>query len=134
MKLKVKTVKRKNGLKTADFYLIVVLLLITAGLLVWIQFGVKKHGETVLIKVDGNIVKQLPLSSDIEFDIAGYQGGSNHIVIKEGTVCMTEADCPDELCVHTGAVKKTGETIVCLPHRVVVEIRGTADSLDSVVQ
>jgi hypothetical protein len=35
---------------------------------------------------------------------------------------MTEADCPDKLCVQEKAVSKNGETIVCLPHRVVVEI------------
>ena len=46
MKFTVETVKRKNrlGLKSADFYLVAVLLIITAGLLAWIQFGVKKQG------------------------------------------------------------------------------------------
>ena len=39
---------------------------------------------------------------------------------------MTDADCPDKLCVKTGRISKTGETIVCLPHRVVVEIIGAA--------
>ena len=61
MKFTVETVKRKNrlGLKSADFYLVAVLLIITAGLLAWIQFGVKMQGETVVIKVDGNVVKQI---------------------------------------------------------------------------
>lgn len=136
MKFKVETVKRKNrlGLKTADFYLTTVLLLITAGLLVLIQFGVKKQGESVVIKVDGNVVKEVSIEKDSEFDIEGYQGGSNHVVIKDGRVCMTDADCPDKLCVHTGTVKKTGETIVCLPHRVVVEITGKEASFDALVQ
>ena len=124
MKFTVETVKRKNrlGLKSADFYLVAVLLIITAGLLAWIQFGVKKQGETVVIKVDGNVVKQLALKNDTEFDVSGYQGGTNHIVIQDNAVYMSDADCPDKLCVHTGTIHKTGETIVCLPHRVVVEL------------
>ena len=71
MKFTVETVKRKNrlGLKSADFYLVAVLLIITAGLLAWIQFGVKKQGETVVIKVDGNVVKQLALKNDTEYRI-----------------------------------------------------------------
>lgn len=136
MKFTVETVKRKNrlGLKSADFYLVAVLLIITAGLLAWIQFGVKKQGETVVIKVDGNVVKQLALKNDTEFDVSGYQGGANHIVIQDNAVYMSDADCPDKLCVHTGTIHKTGETIVCLPHRVVVEITGTTDTFDAVVQ
>ena len=53
---------------------------------------------------------------------------------------MTEADCPDKICVNTGKISKIGETIVCLPHRVVVEIQGEVsqsdsdDSIDSVVK
>ena len=118
MKFTVETVKRKNrlGLKSADFYLVAVLLIITAGLLAWIQFGVKKQGETVVIKVDGNVVKQLALKNDTEFDVSGYQGGTNHIVIQDNAVYMSDAD------------------IVCLPHRVVVEITGTTDTFDAVVQ
>lgn len=136
MKFTGKTGKRKNrlGVKGADFYLIAALLVITAGLLVWIQFAVKKQGETVIIKVDGTVVKQLALNSDTELDITGYQGGINHIVIQDHTVYMSYADCPDVLCVHTGKISKTGETIVCLPHRVVVEIIGAKEAYDSVVQ
>ena len=66
--------------------------------------------------------------------ISGYQGGMNHIVIQDNAVYMSDADCPDKLCVHTGTIHKTSETIVCLPHRVVVEITGTTDTFDAVVQ
>ena len=56
------------------------------------------------------------------------------ITKKDNAVYMSDADCPDKLCVHTGTIHKTGETIVCLPHRVVVEITGTTDTFDAVVQ
>ena len=138
MKFTVETVKRKNrlGLKSADFYLVAVLLIITAGLLAWIQFGVKKQGETVVIKVDGNVVKQLALKNDTEFDVSGYQGGMNHIVIQDNAVYMSDADCPDKLCVHQGKIQYAGQSIICLPNKVSVTIEDEQDKngVDAVAQ
>lgn len=36
---------------------------------------------------------------------------------------MTEADCPDQICVQTGSISKEHEMIVCMAHKVIVEIR-----------
>jgi hypothetical protein len=47
---------------------------------------------------------------------------------------MKDADCPDKLCEKTGKISKNGETIVCLPHRVVVEIQGGEGNVDSLVR
>ena len=44
---------------------------------------------------------------------------------------MKEADCPDKYCVKQGKIKNVGETIVCLPHKVVVEIEKTSKGIDS---
>ena len=43
---------------------------------------------------------------------------------------MYEADCPDQICYSPEFVSKPGETIVCLPHRVVVEVKGEAPDKD----
>ena len=48
--------------------------------------------------------------------------GTNVIEIKDGKVYVSEADCPDKLCVKQGPISKAGETIVCLPHKLVVRI------------
>ena len=37
---------------------------------------------------------------------------------------MEEADCPDRLCVRQGAVSRVGESIICLPHELVVTVEG----------
>ena len=76
-------------------------------------------------------------SSDLKnasVTVEGYQGGSNTVVIENGTVYMKDADCPDKLCEKTGKISKNGETIVCLPHRVVVEIQGGEGNVDSLVR
>ena len=49
---------------------------------------------------------------------------SNLCRIQDGEVNMTEADCPDKLCMHQGPISISGETIVCLPNKVVIEIVG----------
>ena len=55
---------------------------------------------------------------------------SNLCRIQDGEVNMTEADCPDKLCMHQGPISISGETIVCLPNKVVIEIVGK-DEKDS---
>lgn len=120
-------------LRKADMILVASLILIALVFYIVLQFVVKKDGETVVIKVDGTVRYELPLDKDTDLTVEGYQGGSNQIIIKDKSVRMSEADCPDKICVHTGKITKTGETIVCLPHRVVVEINGKQKHVDAVV-
>ena len=52
----------------------------------------------------------------------GEDDFENIIIIKDGKASMAKADCPDKICVNHAAISKKGETIVCLPHKVVVEV------------
>lgn len=120
-----------------DIILVLSMVIIAAAAFLIINFAVKKDGSYAVIKVDGKVIKTLDLNSDeTTIEVNGYQGGVNKVVINDGKVSMTEADCLDELCVKTGKISMVGETIVCLPHRVVVEIKGSQDddSIDSVVK
>ena len=53
--------------------------------------------------------------------------GCNVIVIRDNVCKVTEADCPDGICVRHGGISHKGEAIICLPHRLVVEIAGDAE-------
>lgn len=117
-----------------DIMLIATLIIVCAAAFLIINFVVKNDGITAVVKVDGNIVYMLPLDKDASVTVEGYQGGSNTVVIENGTVYMKDADCPDKLCEKTGKISKNGETIVCLPHRVVVEIQGGEGNVDSLVR
>ena len=44
------------------------------------------------------------------------------LVIKDGQAYMQEADCPNQICVHHSAISHKGETIVCLPNRIIIEV------------
>lgn len=119
-----------------DIILVLVMLAVAMMALLIINYCVKKEGTYAVVKVDGQELYKLELDKDTTIDVAGYQGGLNRIEVKAGKVSMTEADCPDELCVKTGKISRTGETIVCLPHRVVIEIKSTqgGNTIDSVVR
>lgn len=117
-----------------DILLITVIVMIALVFFLFIHFFIKKDGSMVVIKINGDINYKGSLYQSKELVVDGYQGGSNRIVIQDGYVYMADADCPDKLCEHMGKISKTGENIVCMPHRVVVEIVGDGSELDSVVK
>lgn len=93
-----------------------------------------KNGDTVEITVDGTLIKTLPLKTDTSYTIQ-TEFGTNQLEIKDGSVNITEANCPDKLCVHQKTISKQGETLVCLPHKTVVSIRSSKKAtLDGVAQ
>lgn len=120
-----------------DFILIAVVL---AAALISAAFVYMTHnkGDMAVIKVDGNVISELSLSENTTITVEGYQGGSNVVSIIDGKAYVSEADCPDKICVKTGGISRAGETIVCLPHRVVVEIKSSNGShnedFDSIVR
>lgn len=100
-------------------------ILVVSGLLSAIFYAAnKKAAKQVLVTVDGQAVATLDLNRDTDMIINGYGGSTDHLVIKDGYASITEASCPDKVCVRTGKIHKTGELIVCLPNRVVVSVEG----------
>ena len=114
--------KNKN-----DLILIVGLLIIGAVFAVSF-FATRKTGNIVTVAVDGEIVATYSLDEDLTDVIELSDGESNTITITDGKVAVTDATCPDKLCVHMGTISKKGQTIVCLPHKLVVSIENHDDS------
>lgn len=107
-------------MKRNDIILVAILLLITAaGLLLFNVF--KTNGDTVVVLIDGVESASYPLSKDIEV-IIETENGVNTLVIRGGKAYVSHADCPDGICVSHRAVSMVGETIVCLPHSLVIKI------------
>ena len=107
-----------------DLVLLAVFLVIGLLLLAWWQFRAATAGGIAEVAVDGEVVAELPLAEDAEMVIEGYGGGENTLVIRDGEADITSASCPDGVCVRHRAVSRDGESIICLPNRVVVTIRG----------
>ena len=111
-----------------DIILAVVLLLISvAGLLLYKAF--QSEGEYAVVLIDGKESARFELSQDTEYVITAG-GGTNTLVIKDGKADIIAADCPDGSCADHAPVSKSGETIVCLPHGVVIAIKAS-DSADN---
>ncbi len=110
--------------KKADIVLFFIILILGTAVTVWTLAG-SRAGQVAVVTVGGKVYGTYDLSDDREIDVV--QGGHhNHITIKGGAVSMTFSDCKNQVCVHTGRISETKETIVCLPNRVMVEIRDEA--------
>ena len=97
-----------------------VIFLVSVCLSVWIL----RHSGRQRVEVvqDGKVLETFDLNSaaDREIRIPAADGGYNLVVIKNGTVCISEADCPDQTCVKMGVLKSDYLPIVCLPHKLIV--------------
>ena len=102
-----------------------ILILIFALISISVYAGLKlfSHtGNSVIIAVDNNVLHTLPLDTDTSIRIPFEDGGYNDIVINDGKAYVSSASCPDKICVNHPAINKSGETIVCLPHKLTVKI------------
>ena len=113
----------KNKRLRNDIILVVALL--AAALAAWgvIRFTMKT-GEFVSVEIDGRETARYSLKEDIEVDIETGDGHVNRLVISGGKASIVYADCPDKLCVKQHAISRAGQTIICLPHKLVIRILG----------
>ena len=115
--------KRRN-----DIILLVTVLLLSCAGILFVNYR-KNSVKTdiakakVLMSVDGKVEQEIDLSKDGDYAIVNDNGDFNTINITQGVVRMKEANCPDKLCIHQGKISKNGETIVCRPHGLIVEIK-----------
>jgi hypothetical protein len=120
-----------------DVILIVILLAVV--LLIYIGLRVFPESDNgtaaVLITVDGAEYGRYLLAEDATVQIELPNGEYNILIIQDGTADMTEASCPDKICVNHRAISRQNESIICLPNKVVVTIEnGEPAELDAVAQ
>lgn len=93
----------------------------------------KSAGVTVQV-ISAGQETDYPLEQDQTLQIVAPDGGFNTLVIKDGTVQVSDADCPDRVCVSMGAISQTGQSIICMPHQLVVRIASDSQEIDGEVQ
>ena len=118
-----------------DIMLIAVLVIIPVIMLIYGNIDNNTESDAlVVITIDGSLYKTLPLFEDLELTVPS-ENGINIVIIKDGSVWVSDADCPNQICVDHNPISKKGEQIVCLPHKVVLEIISGEDSeIDSISQ
>ena len=121
-------------LKKNDVILMLIVIF-AAALIFFISRFVGKKGAYAVVYVDGVEKERFILTENVNIRLKGYEGGFNELVIENGEAYLRNADCPDKLCVHEGAISAEGESIICLPHRVVITVEGGQKSgLDAVAE
>ena len=106
-----------------DIILIVSLLLI-ASIGILYLFVFRDKGDTVKITVNGENYGTYSLNQDQVIDICQGENNEtqNRVIISKGKASMEYATCPDGICVDHAPIYRDGESIVCLPQKVVVTV------------
>ena len=114
--------------------ILVAVLMVLGGALALFLYATRRDGGYVSVQVDGERLMELFLRADTQV-VLGSGEHTNTLVIENGTARVVEADCPDQICVSQGAVRYEGESIVCLPHKLVITVEGgQANDVDATVR
>ena len=112
---------------TRDLILVAVLLVAALALF----FGLRSRqardtgtGAQAVVTVEGREIGRYPLSKNGTFPL---NGGTNILVVENGEAWVSEANCPDKVCMGMGKISRNGEFIACLPNRLLVVVEGAAE-------
>ena len=118
-------------LKKHRIDIIVVSAILIISLSVLLVFNLtRKPGATVHVEINGETVAEYSIYKNGVYPL---NGGTNVLVIEDGAAFLNYSDCPDHTCERTGKIRYVGESIVCLPNRVAITIKGeSSDRVDFV--
>ena len=90
-------------------------------MLLFMQINRGEEGDRIQVTLDGKVYGTYSLEKDQVIEI---EEGSlyNKIRVEDGKAYMEEANCPDGYCEEQGKISRHTQTIVCLPHKLVVEV------------
>ncbi len=123
----------KRKIKNDVILAVIVIAVAAIGLLLLNIF--RTEGAFAVVKIDGKETERYPLSVNTEVVIETENDGKNTLVIEDGKAFIKNATCPDKICEGHNKISFKGETIVCLPHKLVIEIIADdyENELDAVV-
>ena len=105
-----------------DAYFLVSLCLLGIALTLWIFWPASAEHSILEVRLDGQVYMRLSLEQNTDKTIYGTHDTINHFQIQDGIVKMIDANCNDHTCINTQGIHRPGQTIVCLPHRLVLAI------------
>lgn len=120
--------------KIGDIVIIALLVMLSfLPLAIFTYQNASANGDSmhVVVSADGEIVHEMELKNDHTREVYEFvdDHGHENTVVREGLIVyISDANCQDLLCVQQGQISEVGETLVCLPNRVLVEI--VSDGVD----
>lgn len=122
-----------------DHYLLLILAsLLPVAIFTYVHAG-KIDENTIIvavISVDHEVVDRIVLTDRVGidvFDLTPSEHDRNTIEVRDDRIRMKSATCSDQVCVNFGFISKPGETIVCLPHKVLIEIQTIDGGTDDLI-
>lgn len=111
--------------------LIVVVLLIIGSIVIYDFFSDQNviRGNIAVVELNGEVKERFRLDNILADYRVETDLGYNVLTFETGKVKVQDADCPDQICVNFGWAKQAGQTIICLPHKLVVRIENDEDNL-----
>ena len=117
----------KLGIKKLDIIIVAAVLCLAALSLLCLNYAFDS-GDIATVEVNGEIVAELSLNENTQYDVVQNSKITNTVVVDGGYVCIINADCPDKICEKHKKISRSGESIVCLPNKVIVTINKSGDN------
>lgn len=124
-------------IKKGDIITAAAILAVCAALFLGLYVFNPNDGNYVQITQNGKAAAFLPLNRDCVYEVESGGQTTNTVEIKDGFVSVIYAGCPDQICVNHKRISKTGESIICLPNKVVISVvdsNGNENEIDGVAQ
>ncbi|MBQ6820569.1 MAG: NusG domain II-containing protein [Clostridium sp.] len=117
--------------KKLDFIIIAVLMLLSflPEIILGSTVGKNFTNTYAEITIAGEVYKRISLAAHTGEEIIELttEYGTNVVIVKDNKIGIIEADCPDHVCMNPEFIKEPGQSLVCLPNRVMIEIKGSSD-------
>lgn len=106
--------------RKGDVLALLAILLLAGGTALFFLLGTGTKSYCV-IRQSRAIIKVLPMDEDADWTVGGAY--ENTVTIRQGRVWVSQSSCPNQACKKMGERTRAGQTIVCLPNQVVIEVR-----------
>ena len=123
----------------------VLALAVCLGVRFWENLGAapaQSAGLSVVVEIDGIETDRFALA-DVMTKGRTYTNNGVTLTVAASAIVqqdketlgvrVTQSDCPTQDCVRTGQISKAGQSIVCLPARIVITLAGTTADYDVIV-
>ena len=111
-----------------DAIVAAIVALLAVAVALWFYLPRTQMGEvTVVISVGGAETQRVKLSGFAGTTVT-HNGYTLTIAADGDSVWIAGSDCPTQDCVHTGHIRRAGQSIVCLPAQVVIHLEGAASA------
>lgn len=123
-------------MKKGDYVVVLLIFLISVTIFYISKTNLSTSSDSnLIVNVNGEIVERQKLNSEFgekEF-VVESEFGKNVIVVEDNSVYIKDSDCKDKTCIKMGKISKVGQSLVCLPNRLIITIEGNSD-VDVVLQ